>query len=72
MKIAQVLVILEIEQIIGFSSYSDFGLLGYFYDGVMGGSLDDGKGEIGVDEASLELIWAHLDNHFLHLIDLTW
>ena len=56
MKIAQVLVILEIEQIIGFSSYSDFGLLGYFYDGVMGGSLDDGKGEIGVDEASLELI----------------
>jgi len=44
-----VLVILEIEQIVGFSANSNFGLFWDFDDGVMCGSFDDSQGQISVN-----------------------
>lgn len=43
------LVILEIEQIVGFSANSNFGLFWDLNYGVMRGSFDDSQGQISVN-----------------------
>ena len=66
------LIVLEVEQIIGFSADSDFGLFWNFNNGVMGRSLDYGQGQISIDKACLELIRAHFNYHFLNILTVTW
>ena len=66
MKIAEMLIILKVKQIIGLSSNCNFGLLWDLDNGIMSRSFNNGEGEIGVDKTCLELIRTHLDNHFLN------
>lgn len=72
MKVAEMLVILKVEQIIGFSSNGNFSLLWYLDNGIMSRSFNDGEGKIVIDKTGLELIGTHLNDHFLNRIMSTW
>ena len=66
------LVILEIEQIIGLPSYCDFGLLWNLDNCIMRRPFNDSEGKIGIDKACLKLVGAHFDDHFLSRGKHTW
>ena len=65
-NIAQMLVILEMDEIIGFPSDSHLSLTWDLDNRSMCWSFYDSEGEYSTTNASLELIASHLDDHILH------
>jgi hypothetical protein len=64
--VAEVLVVWEVEEVVGFAADGNLGLFGDLHGHVVRWSLDDGEGEhAGVVEGGLELVGAHLDDHVL-------
>jgi len=72
MDIAQVLIILEMNQVIRLSPNSHFSFVGYLDNSSMGWAFDNGKCQDTSNHASLKLVAAHLDNHILHTSKNTW
>lgn len=66
------LVILEVEKVIWLPSDGDLRLFGNFYDGVMSWAFNDGQSKVSIQETCLELIGAHLYDHFLNKSTSTW
>lgn len=71
-EIAEVLVVGEVEEIVGLPADGDFGLLGDFDDGVVRWSFDDIEGEVAADESDQELVGPHLQDHVLGKERTTW
>ena len=72
MDVAQVLVVGEIYQVVGFAADRYFSCFGDLEDYVVSGSFDDSEGEDAADEAGLELVGAHFDDHVLDSVNCTW
>ena len=59
------LVVLEMDEVVRFPSDGHFSLIGDLYDSSVSGPFNDGEGEYSSNEASLELVASHFDNHVL-------
>lgn len=66
MDVAQVLVIREVDQVVGFTTDCDFACFGDLDHDIIGRSFDDIEGENSSNEAGLKLIGPHLNDHVLN------
>lgn len=65
MDVAQVLVIREVDQVVGFTTDCDFACFGDLDHDIIGRSFDDIEGENSSNEAGLKLIGPHLNDHVM-------
>lgn len=65
MDVTEVLIVLEMNQVIGFSTYGHFSLARDFNNCSMSWSFNDGESKNASNNAGLKLVASHFDDHIM-------